>query len=89
MSCHINCIMTINVTLAFPEAILKKIDRHRGDINRSKFVVRLLEFAYLKKGQEEAEENKKLVPRIGLSLERPGQSVVGTRTVAENDLNDG
>ena len=36
----------IAVTLTFPESMIHKIDHDRGDVNRSKFVVRLLEKAY-------------------------------------------
>jgi hypothetical protein len=38
--------MTINITLTLPEAIIQKIDKERGDIARSKYVLRLLERAY-------------------------------------------
>lgn len=36
----------INVTLSFPESILQQIDVDRGDINRSKYIVKLLKAAY-------------------------------------------
>lgn len=45
--------MSVNVTLTFPESIINKIDKERGLINRSKFVVQLLEKAY-----ENEEETK-------------------------------
>jgi hypothetical protein len=38
--------MSVSITLTFPECIVNKIDQDRGDINRSKFVLRLLEKAY-------------------------------------------
>ncbi len=36
----------IAITLTFPESMIQKIDQDRGLINRSKFVVQLLEKAY-------------------------------------------
>jgi hypothetical protein len=36
----------INVTLSFPELLIQRIDSDRGDVSRSKFVIRLLEKAY-------------------------------------------
>ena len=38
--------MTINVTLTFPETIIRKIDKDRADVNRSRYVLRLIEEAY-------------------------------------------
>ena len=38
--------MSINVTLTIPETIIRKIDRDRRLVNRSKFVVHLIELAY-------------------------------------------
>jgi hypothetical protein len=40
--------MSVNITITLPEAIIEKIDRERGDVNRSKFVLRLLERGYQK-----------------------------------------
>ncbi|MDQ6866549.1 MAG: ribbon-helix-helix domain-containing protein [Thermoproteota archaeon] len=39
-------VLTISVTL--PEPLIERIDKERGDINRSKYVLRLLERAYQK-----------------------------------------
>jgi hypothetical protein len=41
--------MSVNVTLLFPENVIRRIDKERGDVNRSKFVLRLLEKAYTEK----------------------------------------
>ena len=46
----------INVTLSFPESLIKKIDSDRGDVNRSKFVLRLLEKAYQNSNREETDQ---------------------------------
>jgi hypothetical protein len=76
--------MTINVTLAFPEAIIEKIDRNRGDVNRSRFVLRLIEFAYEKK------QNKKLqhlATRVGSSQVQTAE-VLNAQTAAESDFSN-
>ncbi len=36
----------INITLSFPEFMIQKIDMTRGDVNRSKYVLRLIEVGY-------------------------------------------
>jgi hypothetical protein len=38
--------MVINISLTLPEGWIQKIDRERGDINRSKYILRLLEAGY-------------------------------------------
>jgi hypothetical protein len=38
--------LALNITLSFPENIIKKIDEDRRDVNRSRYVVRLIEQAY-------------------------------------------
>jgi hypothetical protein len=38
--------MSVNVTLTLPESIIHKIDEERKDINRSRYVLRLIEIAY-------------------------------------------
>ena len=38
--------MSISITLTFPECMISRIDKDRGDINRSKFILRLIEKAY-------------------------------------------
>jgi hypothetical protein len=35
--------MTVNVTLTFPEPVLKWIDMERGEIKRSTYVIKLLQ----------------------------------------------
>lgn len=44
--------MTISVTVTLPESVIIKIDKKRGDVNRSKFILRLIEKAYQKKNWE-------------------------------------
>jgi hypothetical protein len=36
----------VSITITLPENIINKIDSARGDINRSKYILRLLELAY-------------------------------------------
>jgi metal-responsive CopG/Arc/MetJ family transcriptional regulator len=36
----------VSITITLPEKIVNKIDAERGDINRSKYILRLLEHAY-------------------------------------------
>jgi len=38
--------MSISVTLTLPESIIHRIDTDRGDVNRSRFILRLLEKGY-------------------------------------------
>ena len=38
--------MTVNINVSLPEFLVNKIDQQRGDIPRSKFILRLLERAY-------------------------------------------
>jgi metal-responsive CopG/Arc/MetJ family transcriptional regulator len=45
--------MAVNITLTLPEKVISRIDKDRGDINRSKFVLRLLEKAYTEKKIEQ------------------------------------
>jgi metal-responsive CopG/Arc/MetJ family transcriptional regulator len=45
--------MSVNITLSFPENMIRRIDKDRGDINRSKFVLRLLEKVYTSKKVEQ------------------------------------
>ena len=53
-------VSTISITL--PEEIIEKIDKARGDINSSKYVLRLIERGgisdgYVRAKQEEKQEN--------------------------------
>jgi len=43
--------MSVNVTITLPEAVVQKIDKERGDIARSKYVLRLLERAYQRQSE--------------------------------------
>ncbi|MPZ06067.1 MAG: hypothetical protein GEU26_06555 [Nitrososphaeraceae archaeon] len=38
--------MKSHISITIPERVIKKIDRDRGDINRSRYILRLLERAY-------------------------------------------
>jgi metal-responsive CopG/Arc/MetJ family transcriptional regulator len=42
----------IAMGISFPKKMIKNIDRERGDISRSRFVLRLLEQAYEEKRQK-------------------------------------
>lgn len=50
--------MTVNVTLTFPESVLKWIDRERGEIKRSSYVIRLLQ-----QTRESKKQNLKKLPQ--------------------------
>jgi hypothetical protein len=41
--------MAVNVSVTFPEAVLEWIDRERGEIKRSTYVVKLLQQSYKEK----------------------------------------
>jgi metal-responsive CopG/Arc/MetJ family transcriptional regulator len=47
--------MTINVTLSLPELVINRIDKERGDINRSRYITRLLEQSLQKCLQQQYE----------------------------------
>jgi hypothetical protein len=51
--------MTVNVTLTFPETVLERIDRERGEIKRSTYVIKLLQQTY----QKQLEENDSVTSR--------------------------
>jgi metal-responsive CopG/Arc/MetJ family transcriptional regulator len=51
--------MTVNVTLTFPEKVLKKVDEKRQEVNRSRYVIKLLEKAMIEDCPEGKEANKK------------------------------
>ena len=44
-----------SVGISLPEEMLSKIDRERGDISRSKFLLRLLERAYSAENKQRME----------------------------------
>jgi hypothetical protein len=43
--------MSLNVTLTLPESVIHKIDEERKDVNRSKYVLRLIEMAYQRRNE--------------------------------------
>ena len=43
--------MSVNITLTLPESIIHKIDEERKDVNRSRYVLRLIESAYQKRDE--------------------------------------
>jgi metal-responsive CopG/Arc/MetJ family transcriptional regulator len=81
--------MTINITLAFPEAMVKEIDNNRGDVNRSKFIVKLIEFAYQKK-QEESDKKQlqQSEPRVSGSHAQTDEVVVNAQTAVESNFSN-
>jgi metal-responsive CopG/Arc/MetJ family transcriptional regulator len=38
--------MNHNISITIPQKVVEKIDKDRGDINRSRYILRLLERAY-------------------------------------------
>lgn len=76
--------MTVNITLTFPEKVIEKIDADRHDVNRSKYVVKLIEEAY-KNSTHDYTTNKKLLQGTDSSsdqLKRNQSIVAATRTTA-------
>jgi hypothetical protein len=37
---------TVSITLTLPEEVVHRIDRERGDVNRSRYLLRLIETGY-------------------------------------------
>jgi hypothetical protein len=64
----------INVTLSFSEFLLRKIDKTRGDVSRSRYISKLVEIGYQNLGnqgkpldqQEFREDLPKISPRGGV-----------------------
>jgi hypothetical protein len=48
--------MTVNVTLTFPEEVLERIDKERGQIKRSTYVIKIL---------KEQEQRKQILTAVG------------------------
>lgn len=44
--------MIVKVTLSLPDKVVRDIDHDRGDITRSRFVMRLIEKAYWQQNEE-------------------------------------
>jgi hypothetical protein len=74
----------INITLSLPESIIHKIDKERGDINRSKYVVRLLE-AGCQSLQYQDKNLRHPKFRVGRSEALATGEVVHTQTALESD----
>jgi hypothetical protein len=69
--------MTVNITLTFPETVIKKIDKDRHDVNRSRYILRLIEQAYLNCGtkvdvKKQMELQQQKADKIG--VQSPSQS---------------
>ena len=47
--------MVINITLSLPERVVDRIDKERGDINRSRYITKLLEQSLQKYLQQQYE----------------------------------
>jgi metal-responsive CopG/Arc/MetJ family transcriptional regulator len=75
--------MTVNISVTLPEKVVHKIDIDRGEINRSKYILKLLEAGYsnLKK------QNKLLlhVEKQGVGRSCDQHAVGGNRTALESD----
>ena len=50
--------------ISIPTELLSKIDKDRGDISRSRYIVRIIERVYFKKGESQLNTNKILVSHI-------------------------
>ncbi len=84
--------MTVNVTLTFPETVLERIDRERGEIKRSTYVIKLLQQTYQKQLVENdsvtSRQSKRRPLRTTQEVGRPlvQSSIVSTKTtLAESD----
>lgn len=71
--------MSVNVTLTLPETIIHKIDNERGDVNRSKYVLRLLERAYQEKIQQTIQK------AVSQSVDRSAE-IVQAKTTLEGGI---
>ena len=69
--------MIVKVTLSLPDKVVQDIDHDRGDIARSRFVMRLIEKAY----QQQSEELQQGT-QVG-SHRRPAAVIVATDNPCE------
>lgn len=82
---------TIGVGVSMSKNILSKIDAERGDVPRSRFLLRLLEKVYAntsietENNEARNKSNKPLQtdPRVGSSLDQ--NAVVDMKTASEDD----
>ena len=75
--------MSVNISITLPENVLQWIDKVRGDINRSKYIVKLLEAGC----NNIKEQNKRLLQAETLRVGDSGDqsAVVELRTTLEGD----
>jgi hypothetical protein len=82
---------TIGVGVSMPKNIVSKIDAERGDVPRSRFLLRLLEKVYAntpietENNESRKKSNKPLQtdPRVGSSLDQ--NAMVDMKTAPEGD----
>jgi hypothetical protein len=74
--------MSVNISITLPENVLHWIDKGRGDINRSKYILKLLEAGY-----HNIREQKSLLQAETQRVEDSGDqsAVVELRTTLEGD----
>jgi len=75
--------MSVNISITLPENVLQWIDKVRGDINRSKYIVKLLEAGC----NNIKEQNKRLLQAETLRVGDSGDqsAVVELRTTLKGD----
>jgi metal-responsive CopG/Arc/MetJ family transcriptional regulator len=71
----------ISVGISIPQEILKKIDAKRGDIPRSKFVLRMLEKVYVLDEKVKLNENYIVVKEKEDSPDRRVESLQSSESV--------
>jgi hypothetical protein len=80
---------TIGVGVSMPRNMVSKIDAERGDISRSRFLLRLLEKVYANISTENNEARNKINkplqtdPRVGRSFDQ--NAMVDMKTASEGD----
>jgi len=75
--------MSVNISITLPENVLQWIDKVRGDINRSRYIVKLLEAGC----HNIKEQNKRLLQAETLRVGDSGDqsAVVELRTTLKGD----
>ncbi|MGH9977269.1 MAG: hypothetical protein ACRD8Z_15755, partial [Nitrososphaeraceae archaeon] len=68
--------MNHNISITIPQKVVEKIDKDRGDINRSRYILRLLERAYENLAKEST-DIQKIVRRMNTLLLELQECLIG------------
>lgn len=71
--------MIAKVTLSLPDKVVQDIDQDRGDVPRSRFVMRLIEKAYKQRGEK--------LPDAPVSVGSPQKRQAATGTDSTMEVN--